>query len=123
MTNKRRVTALVAIACAVIIATGGLVASNMGFKLNYPLTAATTGVSKSGTQTIGLPYNKQVNVDYASQLLADIVTGGVSAVKLEKYNPVNDQNDPYPPGDFTLVPGESYLVGVTADKAFVPAHY
>ena len=124
MTNKRRVTALVAIACAVIIAAGGLMASNMGFKLNYPLQGPSVGVSNSGTQTIGLPYNRQVGIDFASELRNDILAAGFTSVQLQKYDPPTDQNSPYPGGvDFALVPGEAYLVKVTADTPFVPAHY
>jgi hypothetical protein len=123
MRNKRRVTALVAIACAVIIAAGGLMASNMGFKLNYPLQAASVGVSNSGTQTIGLPYNRQVGINNASTLLADIQASGVAAVSLQRFNPVSDQNDPYPGGptavDFALQAGEGYLVKVQNSGPYI----
>ncbi len=78
MRNKR-VAAVVVIAMAAIVAAGGLMASNMGFKLNYPLVASGAG-SNSGTTTIGLPYNRQVGIDTASQLLADIVLSGPNAI-------------------------------------------
>ena len=48
MTNQRRMAALMVVALAVLIATGGLVASNMGFKLNYPLLDGGDPGSASG---------------------------------------------------------------------------
>lgn len=119
MTNKRRVTALVVIATAVVIAAGGLMASNMGFKLNYPLQAQASGISNSGFQTIGLPYNRQVGVDSASQLKADIETGGVTVGSIQKYDILSDQNAPYPPTDFALSAGEGYLIGVTTTGSYI----
>ena len=47
MRNKRRVTALVVIATAAAIAAGGLMASNMGFKLNYNLAGPGDAVTRS----------------------------------------------------------------------------
>ena len=72
MRNKR-VAAVLLIAMAAVVAAGGLMASNMGFKLNYPIIAAGGGPgSNTGTQTIGLPYNRQVGIDTASQLLTEL---------------------------------------------------
>lgn len=111
---KRRVLALIVIAVAAIVLTGGLMASNMGFKLNYGLQATQGGVSNSGFQSIGLPYNQQVGLATAGDLLADITAGGVTAASLQKFDILTDQNNPYPgpAGNFPLVPGEGYLVGV-----------
>jgi hypothetical protein len=119
--KQRRVAAFVVIAVAAVVLTGGLMASNMGFKLNYSLQATQSGVSNSGFQTIGLPYNAQVGVTSAGELLADITAGGVSAASLQKFNILSDQNDPYPgpAGDFALVPGTGYLVGVTTSGPYI----
>jgi hypothetical protein len=119
MTNKRRVTAVVVIAAAAIIVAGGLMASNMGFKLNYPLQAAQVGVSNSGFQSIGLPYNRQVGIDTASELLNDIVAGGVSVDSVQKYDILSDQNIPYPFTDFPLAPGEGYLVKAASTGSYI----
>lgn len=127
MTNKR-VMALVVIAVAAVIAAGGLMASNMGFKLNYPLVAGSDPSSNSGFQSIGLPYNRQVGVDLASQLKGDVEAGGVFVGSIQKYNILSDQNDPYPPTDFSLSSGEGYLIGVTTTGSYIivgshdPAH-
>ena len=67
MRNKRRVVAISVVALAALIMAGGLVASNMGFKLAYELVAGDAGVtSASGQNSLGLPYNRQVGIDLAS---------------------------------------------------------
>jgi len=94
---------------------GGLMASNMGFKLNYPLTAQDVGVSKTGRQCMGLPYNRQVGIDTAEQLLTD--TGAFS---IEKFEPSVDGNSAYPGvPDFPLAEGGGYLVRVLADTNYI----
>jgi hypothetical protein len=94
----------------------------MGFKLNYPLQATQASVSKTGRNTIGLPYNRQVGIDVASQLLADVNAGGISAIQLEKFNKDSDTNSPYPggaAGDFSLVASEAYLLRVVSSGDYI----
>ena len=120
MRNQRRMAALVIVALAAMIATGGLVASNMGFKLNYTLLDSSDGNSQSGTQTIGLPYNRQVGVDMMSHLFRDIGTTistcGLNPCNclsnIQRYDTATDQNAPYACGlgDFALTAGEGLLV-------------
>jgi hypothetical protein len=120
MRNQRKVAALVVVALAALIATGGLVASNMGFKLNYLLLDATDAGSNSGTQSIGLPYNRQVGIDDASELFRDIgltiSTCGKNPCNcldnLQRYDTATDNNQPYACAtlDFALTPGEGLLV-------------
>jgi len=117
--NKRRVTALIVIATAAIVAAGGLKASNMGFKLNYPLQAQQPGVSATGFQSIGLPYNRQVGIDRASQLKDDVEAGGVNVGSVQKYDILSGQNLPYPPTNFFLWAGEGYLIGVTTTGSYL----
>ena len=52
--TKRTYIGVLTVALAVVLAAGGLLASNMGFKLNYPLQATTAGVSLSGTNTLAV---------------------------------------------------------------------
>jgi hypothetical protein len=113
-------TALAVIVGAAIVAAGGLMASNMGFKLNYPLKAAGAG-SKSGRQSIGLPYNRQVGVDTADDLLDDIAAGGVTATLLERFEAASDTNSSYPgpAGDFALTAGVGYLVRVASNGNYI----
>ncbi len=61
-----------------LLATSMLVASNMGFKLNY-LLEATGASSASGTNTIALPYNPQSGLNNVGDLFNDI--GGVGVVQ------------------------------------------
>ena len=115
---------MLVVALVAIIATGGLVASNMGFKLNYPLIDTDTPGTNSGTQSIGLPYNRQVGIDDASDLFRDIGTT-ISTCNLNACNcmgniqrdeTATDSNAPYACGlpDFALTPGEGLLVKTTA---------
>jgi hypothetical protein len=128
--------ALLVVAMVAIIVTGGLVASNMGFKLNYPLLDSTDPLSQSGTQSIGLPYNRQVGIDNASDLFRDIgltiATCGATACpcldNIQRFDTASDSNAPYACGlpDFGLNPGEGLLVktksGVSGDYIVVGSH-
>jgi len=126
MRNKR-VAAVVVIAMAVIVAAGGLMASNMGFKLNYTLLDGSDAGSNSGTQTVGLPYNRQVGLDLASDVFKDIGLGTnvchlyacncLSTVS--KYNTATDALATYackggPAGDYALEPGEGLQIGMVS---------
>jgi hypothetical protein len=114
--------ALMVVALAVVIATGGLVASNMGFKLNYPLLDGGDAGSASGTQTIGLPYNRQVGIDLASDLFKDIglSTGPCSSYAcnclstISRYDTGIDLFVTYAckGADFALTPGEGLQLGM-----------
>jgi hypothetical protein len=76
-------TFAVGLAVAAVLAGGGaLLASNMGFKLNYPLTQ-TTGGTSNGNNTISLPYNPQVGVSTAKTLMDDI--GSASVFFIQRY--------------------------------------
>ena len=126
MRNQRRLTALIVVALAAILVTGGLVASNMGFKLNYPLKKAAGGVSKSGTQTIGLPYNRQVGIDTAKDLFADITASGIGVQNIQRFDILTDQNSLYVVGgaNFALDKAAGYLVkvGTNGDYIIVGSH-
>lgn len=56
--SKRTFIALMGAALVVVLATGGLIASNMGFKLNYELSAA----AGEGLNTLALPYNQEAGL-------------------------------------------------------------
>ena len=126
MKDKRRVTAFVVIAAALLVAAGGLMASNMGFKLNYPVKASSDPNSNSGRNAVGLPYNRQVGIDTAKQFLDDVSASGLQGLQLEKFDPATDTNAPYPgpAGDFALAASEGYLlrVNVSGDYIIVGSH-
>ena len=107
MTKKRSMTVLVVVLAAAVVLTGGLMASNMGFKLNRALKSAADPGSASGTQLLGLPYNRQVGIDTAEALFKDISSAG-SIQNIQRYDTTNDTYVPYTFGlaDFPLVAGQ-----------------
>ena len=117
MTKKRSMTVLVVVLAAAVVLTGGLMASNMGFKLNRALVAAGTAGSVSGTQTLSLPYNRQVGIDTASDLFVDIG----SAFNLQRYETSTDLFQFYSFGspDFALAAGEGLFVQVGTDTNYI----
>jgi hypothetical protein len=112
---------------AVVLAAGGLLASNMGFKLNYPLNATQAGVSLSGTTTIALPDNRQSGINSASALMNDISL--VNTANVQKFLQNTDGLQIYtgrkgtPGADFALVPGEAYFVKMNTTVNYIPSHY
>jgi hypothetical protein len=97
---------------AAVLVAGGLFASNMGFKLNYTLSG--TGSSASGTNTLGLPFFRQVGVDDAKQLIDDIEQGDSTRVtNVQRWNVASDTLTVYTGTAgtaFALSAGEGYFV-------------
>jgi hypothetical protein len=126
MRNRRIVLAATSIvAVGLLVMAGGLMASNMGFKLNLPLKAASVGVSQSGTNYIALPYNQQVGMVTAKDLFLDIQAGGAIQF-LNQHQKINDQFAVYtfgggtnPPNGWNLVPGEAYIAKVGANQNYI----
>jgi hypothetical protein len=119
MTKNRSLTALFVVAVAVVLLTGGLMASNMGFKLNRSLVAAGGGAppSNSGTQLLALPYNRQVGIDNASELFGDI--GDVQ--NMARYDTLTDSYQVYTFGstDFALEEGVGLQVKMGANVNYI----
>jgi hypothetical protein len=90
--SKRRFIGATVVGLATVALAGGLIASNMGFKLNKTLIVAgqpVSGVgevapftSLNGTSSLGLPFNRQVGMVNASQLKTDIGVTCVAVTKL-----------------------------------------
>jgi len=118
MRKRMFVGALVA-ALAVVLA-GGLLASNMGFKLNYSLVAAGQavpegGVSLDGTNDISLPDFAQAGMVTANDLRLDIgapANGGISKL-LRATNTSQVYTGKGAGLVFPLVAGDGYRVRVT----------
>jgi hypothetical protein len=107
-----------------LLAVGALFASNMGFKLNYALTAAGGG-SLNGTNTLGLPFNPQVGISNASTLVNDI--GSASVINVQRLIESSNALQVYPTDgvNFPLVIGDGYYVrmGATVNYIVVGSHH
>jgi hypothetical protein len=115
---NKRTFLVVAIGMSVLLIAGGLFASNMGFKLNYPLDPVGVNGSASGTNTLALPFNQQTSLALASDLNTDIGAGSV--ISIAKFLRTSDGLFAYPAdGDFALVAGEGYRVQVSGSVDYI----
>lgn len=114
--SKSKMLALTVVAVAAVVLAGGLVASNMGFKLNYVLLGSTDPGSASGTNYVSLPYNPQVGIGNAQELFKDIGAEGGAVTELQRHLRASNTFEVYKlvPGgvgvtNFVLTPGEGYI--------------
>lgn len=123
--SKRTFVALMGVALAVVLATGGLIASNMGMKLNYELAAA-GGASNSGLNTIALPYNQQSGLNNTGDLFNDI--GALNVQEVQSFLEASDTFNIYTGGKGqvadAVVTGEGLFVkmGTTTNYIVVGSH-
>ena len=117
MTKNRSLTVLLVVVAMTVVITGGLMASNMGFKLNRALLAQTDPNSASGTQFMGLPYNRQVGIDTARDLFVDMGT----AQNIQKWNTATDSYQAYASGlgDFPLVSGQGVVAKMGSNTNYI----
>jgi hypothetical protein len=114
------------VAVLAVVLAGGLVASNMGFKLNYTLIAATNavpetavggnGLSQDGTNDLALPDFPQSGMVLASNLITDIgpaAKGGISKLIRDNNSLTTYTGLLGTKPDFALVAGDAYRVRVT----------
>lgn len=125
--SKRRFIGATIVGLATVALAGGLIASNMGFKLNKTLIVAgqpVAGVgevapftSLNGTVSLALPYNRQTGLTNASQLKTDIGASCTSVSKLLRSNNLAFAYTGARSGtgsvDFPLDAGVGYQVRVT----------
>jgi 2-phospho-L-lactate guanylyltransferase (CobY/MobA/RfbA family) len=121
MTKKMFVGGTV-IALAVALTAGGLMASNMGFKLNYTLNQAAVGVSNSGTNTLALPDFRQSGLNDAKQLMDDI--GFAQTQNVQKFLEASDTLQVYTGRKgggtaFALTAGEGVYVKMTTTVNYI----
>lgn len=122
--SRRTVIGVALSGALVLLVGGGLFASNMGFKLNYQLIRTGTA---SGTNTIALPWNPQVGIDDAFDLIGDINSTGSptnSVERIERWLPATNSVTLYSgslvdPPAFSLVKAEGYWVKVSQNTAYV----
>ncbi len=105
----------------VLILAGGVVASNMGFRIVHSLKAADGGVeSLTGVNTLGLPYVPKPGLLTVADLWADLEAQGVDIQEIRRHDSVTGQMIVYTDGepDFPLQPGAGYLVQVGSDSDY-----
>lgn len=120
--SKRVFVGVIVVALAVVLTAGGLLASNMGFKLNYTLNKAAAGVSKSGKNTLALPDNRQTGMTTAKNLMDDI--GLTSVANVQRFLKVTDSFATYTGrigsgANFNLNAGEGYFVKMNSDVNYI----
>lgn len=108
--KKKAIVGLVG-GLAVLLIAGGLMASNMGFKLNYALDGQGTNGSANGNNTLALPFNQQTNIVNAFDLVTDI-GGFVTVQSISRFDRTTDGLSSYTGvgAPFALVPGDAYFV-------------
>jgi hypothetical protein len=111
-------------ALAVALTVGSLVtASNMGFKLNYTLSATSAGVSKTGQSTLALPDNRQSGLNTSKNLMDDI--GFANVQSIAKFLKATDSFQTYtgrkgsPGADFPLTSGEAVIVKMSTSVNYI----
>ena len=120
----RKKTLIVGALAIALLAGGVLVASNMGFKLNYLLDGPGGNGSASGTSTVALPYYQQTNLNNAEDLINDInaVAGTPVVASVARFVKSTDGLEAYTGFsgvNFLLVQGEGYFVTVNATVNYI----
>jgi hypothetical protein len=126
--RKKTLFAVITVALCAIVAAGGLLASNMGFKLNYRLTTNTAGGGAgSGKNTLALPYFRQTGMNDALQLMTDIGSGSIVPVgSVSKFLEASDTFAVYSgrmgsptPTPFALSAGDGYFVSMNSNVNYI----
>jgi hypothetical protein len=120
MTKKTFLGAM-AVVTAVALTGSALVASNMGFKLNYALTQAAVAPS-NGTNTLALPDNRQTGLNDAKALMDDV--GFNNVLNVSRYVKASDAFQTYTgrkgtAAVFPLASGEGYYVRMQTTTNYV----
>jgi hypothetical protein len=119
--TKKTFFGAMAVVTAAALTGSALVASNMGFKLNYTLSQAGAG-SNSGTNTIALPDNRQTGLNDAKNLMDDI--GFASTTNVQKFLAASDSLQSYTGrkgggNAFALNAGEGYYVKMATTVNYI----
>jgi len=125
--TKRSFFGAAAVVAAVALTGSALVASNMGFKLNYSLdqTGAPVpgGTSKVGINTLALPDNRQSGLNTSIDLMNDIGFAGTASI--QRFIKASDSLEVYtgrkgsPNANFNLAAGEAYYVTMTTTTPYI----
>ena len=125
--TKRSFFGAAAVVAAVALTGSALVASNMGFKLNYSLdqTGAPVpgGTSKFGINTLSLPDNRQSGLTTSIDLMNDI--GFAGTANIQRFIESSDGLEVYtgrkgsPNLNFPLATGDAYFVTMTTTTPYI----
>jgi hypothetical protein len=125
--TKRSFFGAAAVVAAVALTGSALVASNMGFKLNYSLdqTGAPVpgGTSKFGINTLALPDNRQSGLNTSIDLMNDI--GFAGTANIQRFVEASDGLEVYtgrkgsPNVNFALATGDAYFVTMTTTTPYI----
>jgi len=120
--TKKTFFGAMAVVTAVALTGSALVASNMGFKLNYSLLQAGGGVSATGQSTLALPDNRQTGLADAKNLMDDITFANVTSVA--KFLKATDTLQTYTGRKgggtaFPLAAGEGYFVKMATSVNYI----
>jgi hypothetical protein len=107
--NKTLKSAL--LSASVLLIGSSVFASNMGFKLVYPLFAP---AGNTGTNWVSVPYFNSFATQDSAGMWADLPA---QKVRISRYNRTTDTYSNYSGGlgNFALAEGEAYIVVVNAD--------
>jgi len=122
--NRKVIVGALLVAFAVVLTAGTLVASNMGFKLNYQLDNTIAGVSKTGKNTLSLPDNRQTGLNTAKNLMDDVGFASVDNIQRfvkssETYAIYNGRAPTPASANFNLTSGEAYIVKMRTAAAYI----
>jgi hypothetical protein len=114
--SKRTFLGVAAMVAAIALTGSALIASNMGFKINYALRIASdapTGPNADGTNLFALPDNRGAGLVTAKNLMDDITSANVAAVSryIKSANAfVSYTGRKNSPAVFNLTAGEAYYL-------------
>ena len=119
--TKKTFFGAMAVVTAVALTGSALIASNMGFKLNYTLSQAGGG-SLSGQSTLALPDNRQTGLADAKNLMDDITFNNITSVS--KFLKASDSLQTYTGRKggglaFPLAAGEAYFVKMLTSVNYI----
>jgi len=119
--TKKTFFGAMAVVTAVALTGSALVASNMGFKLNYTLSQAGVG-SLSGTNSLALPDNRQTGMVDAKNLMDDI--GFAATTNVQKFLKATDTLQSYTGRKlggtaFALAAGEGVYVKMATTTNYI----
>ena len=121
--SKKNFSVAMGVALAMVLAVGGVLASNMGFKVNLLMQKAAGGVSATGKNALALPFNRQTGLNNSKNLIDDVdLLANITNV--QKHIRATDGFQLYTGRGasvtFALNPGEGYFVRlISSDKNYI----